>query len=146
MAHAEFLRSAWPGADEDFLQFVRNLWAIGSNQNWTLPLDDRVSHAIHILPFQDEPLKAIMGLAVRLTLAPASIEASHHWPLKNAGLSERAIHDVINIVSLFAFMNRFADGNGVTIDKARYTFAIELLGVEALDAHLDWTAVWGGKM
>ena len=48
------------------------------------------------------------------------------------GLDERAIHDVVLITALFAFMNRLADGTGVTIQDNRRAFAIELFGHDAV--------------
>ena len=138
MSHAEFLRAAWPGADEDCLSFVRNLWAFGAAQDWTLPLDARVANAVQLVPIKDADVRAIVALTARLTFAPASMESSHHRVFKSAGLSERTIHDAINVVGLFAFMNRFADGNGVTLDQAKHEFAVELFGADALEAHLAW--------
>ncbi|MEE2787074.1 MAG: hypothetical protein VX589_07015 [Myxococcota bacterium] len=79
-----------------------------------------------------------MALTTRLALAPASMTLSRLTNLAGLGLTERAIHDVINIASLFALMNRFADGNGVTIDAKRQPFATKLLGAQALTSHLEW--------
>lgn len=60
--------------------------------------------------------RAILTYADRLTLEPGSVTEAHLRPLWNAGLDDRAIHDVCAIVAYFAFVNRMADGLGVELE------------------------------
>jgi len=55
------------------------------------------------------------------------------------GLDERAVYDVVMVVACFAFMNRLADGTGVTVQADRYDLARDLLGEAALAGHLRWS-------
>ena len=59
---------------------------------------------------------ALLGYADALTLAPASIRASHVDALRTAGCDDRTIHDACAIVAYFAFVNRIADGLGVEVE------------------------------
>lgn len=52
----------------------------------------------------------------RVTTAPASVTEAHLEPLRDAGLDDRAIHDVCTITAYFAFVNRMADGLGVELE------------------------------
>lgn len=60
--------------------------------------------------------RAILTYADRVTLEPASVTEGHLRPLRDAGLDDRAIHDVCAIVAYFAFVNRMADGLGVELE------------------------------
>ena len=84
--------------------------------------------------------RAIICLAGTLTVSPGDIEAEHLILLKQAGLSEAEIHAVVLVAACFAFMNRLADGTGVTLQADRYELARELFGENALQAHLVWGA------
>lgn len=61
---------------------------------------------------------ALLGYADVLTLAPASIRATHVAALRTAGCDDRTIHDACAIVAYFAFVNRIADGLGVEVEHA----------------------------
>lgn len=69
------------------------------------------------LPGFTERERAILAYADRLTLDPASVTAADIRPLQDAGLDDRAIHDVCAIVAYFAFVNRMADGLGVALES-----------------------------
>ena len=45
-------------------------------------------------------------------------QANDFIPLRRAGLSDHAIHDVVAIVSYFNFVNRIASGLGVDLEWA----------------------------
>ncbi len=84
--------------------------------------------------------RAIAVLAGRLTLAPNRMTASHLTQARAAGLDERAAYDVVTVTACFAFMNRLADGTGVTLLPERHDLATELFGASALAHHLRWGA------
>eukprot|EP00439_Symbiodinium_sp_Y106_P088726 s1_g1262.t1 len=61
----------------------------------------------------DERLKAILTFAEKLTKDPHGIGPSDFDPLRAAGWDDQAIEDAINVVSLFAYVNRLVDATGV---------------------------------
>jgi uncharacterized peroxidase-related enzyme len=62
--------------------------------------------------------KRLCQLARELTLNPESInESTHIDPLKNMGLSDRAILDAVLVISYFNFVNRIVQGLGVEADE-----------------------------
>ncbi len=89
--------------------------------------------------------RAIARFAVAHTLAPGQTTAADLQPLRAAGLDDRAIHDLVQVVCCFAYMNRLADGLGVTLLPHQHELARELLGAGALEAHLRWGARAGDQ-
>ena len=66
------------------------------------------------------PLERISGRArllgqhaLKLTLAPASIDAEDIEQLRAGGCSDTAIVELTQVVGLFAYYNRIADGLGI---------------------------------
>ena len=51
--------------------------------------------------------------AEKLTRAPSSIDADDTARLRAAGCDDRDVHDVTQVVALFNFYNRIADGLGI---------------------------------
>lgn len=101
--------------------------------------------ALQVAPsFADD--RAVLGITVRLTLGPRTMRAEHLAPLRAAGLTDREIHDVVQVVCCFSYMNRLADGLGVTADPAAgsWDFARRLMGEERVQAHLAWAAERAG--
>lgn len=88
--------------------------------------------------FLTDRKREILRYAIRLTLSPRSMREAHLDPLRSAGLSDDEIHDVAHVVACFSYMNRLADGLGVSILAAREPLAIKLFGEEALAAHRAW--------
>jgi alkylhydroperoxidase family enzyme len=84
------------------------------------------------------PERSIARFAVAHALTPGRTTEGDLLPLRAAGLGDRAIHDVVQVVCCFAYMNRLADGLGVTLLPHQYDLARELFGAEALEAHLRW--------
>lgn len=54
--------------------------------------------------------------AEKLTLAPASIAEADLAPLRDVGLSDAAIHDAIQVIAYFNYINRVADGVHVDLE------------------------------
>ena len=65
----------------------------------------------------DDRLTAILAYAERLTLEPASVEASDIERMRNAGLSDEAILHACEVVSYFNYVNRMADGLAVQLEE-----------------------------
>ena len=83
--------------------------------------------------------RAMLRYVVALAIDPGKMRAEEVELLRAAGFSDREIHDIVMVVSCFSFMNRLADGTGVTTLEPRYELARELLGDEALEQHLAWS-------
>ena len=67
------------------------------------------------------------------------MRAHHLVPLRAVGMDDRQIHDVVHVVACFSYMNRLADGTGVTLTETGHAQAVALFGAEALEAHLAWS-------
>lgn len=59
--------------------------------------------------------KALVVFAEKLTRFPGQVEEADLAALRAHGLSDRALHDVVQVVSLFNYYNRVADGLGVNL-------------------------------
>lgn len=64
----------------------------------------------------DERLHAILGFAEQLTRTPAVMREQDIERLRDAGLEDRGILDVVQVVAYFNFVNRLADGLGVALE------------------------------
>ncbi len=60
--------------------------------------------------------RAMLEFADKLTRTPAAMQAADIATLRDAGLNDRAIHDIVLVVGYFAFVNRVADGLGVGLE------------------------------
>lgn len=57
--------------------------------------------------------RALCAYATRLTEAPATVGADDLQPLRDVGLDDRAIHDAVQVIGYFNYINRVADALGV---------------------------------
>lgn len=80
-----------------------NLLAALKNDPSTAPLDARG--------------RALVDYALKLTRAPEVISEGDLSPLRNAGLSDGAIHDAAAVTAYFNFVNRMALGLGVDLEE-----------------------------
>lgn len=60
--------------------------------------------------------RAMLDYVVKLTHTPAAVTAADVQTLRGAGFDDRAILDIAQITAYFAFVNRTADGLGVTME------------------------------
>jgi uncharacterized peroxidase-related enzyme len=58
----------------------------------------------------------MLDYATKLTLTPAAVTREDVQALRDAGFEDRAILDMAQITAYFAFVNRTADGLGVTLE------------------------------
>ena len=61
--------------------------------------------------------RAMLDYADKLTRDPGTLRAADLQALRAAGLDDRSILDLNQTVSYFAYVNRVADGLGVTVDE-----------------------------
>ena len=58
-------------------------------------------------------VRALCDYAVRLTAAPGKVGAEDADLLRSHGWNDAAIHDAIQVVSYFNYINRIAEGVGI---------------------------------
>jgi len=61
--------------------------------------------------------RAMLDYAAKLTRTPAAVSLDDVQALQRAGFDDRAILDIAQITAYFAFVNRTADGLGVTLEE-----------------------------
>lgn len=67
----------------------------------------------------DDRLAAILAFAEKLTLTPRQVRRRDHEPLRAAGLEDRGILEIVEVTAYFNFVNRLADGLGVSLEPDR---------------------------
>ncbi len=61
----------------------------------------------------DPKMAPVLAFATKLTQNPGAVVQTDIDALRQAGWSEQTVEDVINVVSLFSYLNRLADGFGI---------------------------------
>ena len=59
---------------------------------------------------------AMLTYAEKLTVTPGEMTTDDVGALRSAGLSDRDILDVVQVVAYYAYVNRIADGLGVEVE------------------------------
>jgi uncharacterized peroxidase-related enzyme len=57
--------------------------------------------------------RALCDFAARLTRVPATVSGADVEALRRHGLDDAAVHDAIQVIAYFNYINRVADGVGV---------------------------------
>ena len=96
LAHADDLRSEVPGEE-------------GERRARALLADWRTATL-------DTADRALCAFAEKLTLRPGEMTEADLAPLRAAGLDDRAIHDAVQAIAYFNYINRVADGLGVDLE------------------------------
>ena len=60
---------------------------------------------------------AMLGFVAKLTIEPATIIKDDVDTLRSNGFDNRAIHDIVQVTSYFAYVNRIADGLGIELES-----------------------------
>jgi len=58
----------------------------------------------------------VLDFAVKLTRTPGAMKPSDLDILRQQDLSDRAIHDIVQVTAYFNYINRIADGLGVDLE------------------------------
>lgn len=58
----------------------------------------------------------MLAFCDKLTRTPGEMGAEDVATLRDAGFGDRAIHDIVAVAAYYAFVNRVADGLGVTLE------------------------------
>lgn len=64
----------------------------------------------------DMPTRALLDYAVKLTRSPHEMTQNDIIFLREAGWSDAAIHDAVQVISYFNYINRVADGLHVDLE------------------------------
>jgi alkylhydroperoxidase family enzyme len=59
----------------------------------------------------------MLAYAERLTRDPSSVSEDDIDELRTIGWSDRAIHDMAQVIAYYNYVNRVADGLGVTLEE-----------------------------
>lgn len=73
---------------------------------------DAVCRDVESAPLPERE-KALLRYVGKVTLAPASCTQDDVDGLKAHGWEDEAVYDAVTVAALFAFFNRWIDGNGV---------------------------------
>lgn len=61
--------------------------------------------------------QALCAYAVKITRTPERLQAKDLDELRAHGFDERALHDAVQIISYFNYINRVADALGVEVEE-----------------------------
>ena len=64
----------------------------------------------------DATERALCAFAEKLSLAPATMREEDLAPLRAAGLDDVAIHDAVQVIAYFNYINRVADALHVEVE------------------------------
>lgn len=142
MSHAGYLRSFWKTDDIAFITLVRALRTAGHEVADHAPraVTQVVMRHVDDANALGHTDRAIVAFVTKLTLWSSGMCDADVAALRDQGLSDHEVHDIVHVAACFAYMNRLADGTGVTLEPTKDALAIELFGKEAHAAHLAWGA------
>ncbi|MCH8928805.1 MAG: hypothetical protein IIB39_08840 [Candidatus Marinimicrobia bacterium] len=69
--------------------------------------------------FLSDREKSIVKYVLKITKTPSEMRKDDVEELKNAGLSEAAVLNLVLVAGYFAFVNRLADGLGIDLEDYR---------------------------
>ncbi|HBM87406.1 MAG: peroxidase-related enzyme [Parvibaculaceae bacterium] len=78
----------------------------------------------------DDRLKAVLTFAEKLTQDPHEVAPADITQLRSAGWDDQAIEDAINVVSLFAYVNRLVDATGVKGSPDYFAYVGDMLATQ----------------
>jgi len=61
--------------------------------------------------------RALVDFALSLTRSPGAIAEESLSPLRAAGVTDRGVHDAVNVIAYFNYVNRVALGLGVELES-----------------------------
>jgi uncharacterized peroxidase-related enzyme len=61
----------------------------------------------------EKPVRALCDFAVNVTVEPSKVGIEHVDALRSAGWSDAAIHDALQVVAYFNYINRIPDVVGI---------------------------------
>lgn len=147
VAHAGYLRQFWDVPAQTVTGLVRALReageaaaALGAEAGVACVQErlDELRQSEEWAASVSEPDWVLLRFVTRVVLAPRSMQREHLQPLRAAGFVDPDIHDVVQVICCFSYMNRLSDALGVATEREEE--ARELLGEAALQDHQRWAA------
>lgn len=93
----------------------------------------------------DERLKPLLRYAGKLKTLPPRLTAADAKAVYDAGWSERALFDTVEIAALFNYMNRIIEGTGVTFDYDKNPLDAEAREARRNRSYADFGRALGVK-
>jgi uncharacterized peroxidase-related enzyme len=91
----------------------------------------------------DVKLKPILRYVAKLKDLPTKLVASDTQAVFDAGWSERALFDAIQVAGLFSLMNRVIEGTGVTFDYADHPVSEQEIEARRTRTYSDFAKIIG---
>ncbi len=86
----------------------------------------------------DEKLKPILRYVGKLNALPTKLVDTDSRAVFDAGWSERALYDAVQICAVFNLMNRIIEGTGVTFDYAKNPEMAEELRTRESHSYIEY--------
>ncbi len=90
---------------------MRNLRQLTKNSEFVQQLQTDYTQAV-----LSDADRVMLDYAAKLTLTPTAIREADVQALREHGFNDRAILDIVQITAYFAYVNRIADGLGVSLE------------------------------
>ncbi|RMF07631.1 MAG: peroxidase [Alphaproteobacteria bacterium] len=74
-----------------------------------------------------EKERPLFAYAKKMTLAPSTLSKTDAERVFKAGWNDRDLHDVINVICIFNFINRFVLGHGIEVSEADVEYSAQML-------------------
>ncbi|MFQ5563360.1 MAG: carboxymuconolactone decarboxylase family protein [Parvularculaceae bacterium] len=91
----------------------------------------------------DEKMKPIFKYVAKLKDLPSKLTPADAQAVYDAGWSERALFDAIQVAALFSYMNRLIEGAGVTFDYQKNPPSDEELQARRDRSYMDYGRMIG---
>ncbi len=88
----------------------------------------------------DERMQSVLRFAAKLTRKPKDIDQSDIDALLNAGWSDQAVEDAINVISIFNYVNRLFDAFGIEGSESYFKQVGKVLATEGYAPLIERTS------
>ena len=110
-------------------------FCLGSHRSTlrSMKVDEKIIQHLEAGPHSvaiDDRLRALLAFAGKLTQTPKDVNEIDIETLSAAGWTDQAIEDAINVVALFAYVNRLVDGIGIRGNQAYFDYVGEILATQ----------------
>ena len=112
--------------------------AFGIDESVIDTLIDDIEHAA-----VDVKVKPILRYVAKLKHLPTELTPADAQAVYDAGWSERALFDAIQVAALFSFMNRIIEGTGVTFDYADHPVSEQEIEARRTRTYSDFADIIG---
>ncbi len=91
----------------------------------------------------NDRLKPIFRYVAKLNTLPSKLNDADAQAVYDAGWSERALFDAVQVAALFNYMNRIIEGTGVTFDYADHPQSDDEIAARRDRKYTDWAKMIG---